>query len=337
MRRTPSPTGIWAMSGNSANMRSTPTTHLCFAHAQPMPALAAQAGTLYAKSVTTPDFLAIGTDLYCYVGAVKDGHERILVLKLNPAALRPPLALNALPAQLAVDVGPAGSFDSEHVMDPASVAVGGRVFLYYSALGSGPDSIGLATSEDGVAFVKHAGRIRFGRAPEVIYHQGRFFLFYVQPTPTGGYAIHLATSTDGISFQEVGSQPVLDTGDKGSWDAFSVTTPRVFARGDAFYMLYAGDNETRDAPKAFGLARSYDLVHWARYPHNPIFGRGQAGSWDDGAIWFGTVFAWGNSLYLFYEGTSRPALRNGANVSAVGLALCPAEEFNRHMADWSGE
>jgi len=325
------------MSDGPVNMRSTPTTHPRFARAQPRPALAAQAGTLDAGSVTTPDFPVIGTAIYCYVGAVRDGHERILVLEVPAAALRPPVALNALPARLAVDVGPAGGFDSEHVMDPAGVVVGGRVFLYYSALGSGPDSIGLATSEDGVAFVKHAGRICFGRAPEVIYHQGRFFLFYVRPTPTGGYAIHLATSTDGISFQEVDPQPVLSTGDKGLWDAFSVTTPRLFARGDFFYMLYAGDDETRDEPKAFGLARSHDLVRWARYPHNPVFRRGQVGSWDDGAIWSGTVFAWGNSLYLFYEGTSRPALRSGANISAVGLAFCPAGEFDRHIVDWSGE
>lgn len=319
------------------NMRSMPTTSLCFARAQPRPVLVSRPGTLYAESVTTPDFLMMGTDIYCYVGAIKDGHERILALQVNPAALRPPVALRSIPAQLAVDVGPVGSFDSEHVMDPASVVVGGRVFLYYSALGSGPDSIGLAISEDGVTFAKHAGRICFGRAPEIVYHQGRFFLFYVQPTPTGGYAIHLATSTDGIDFQEAAPQLVLDAGDRGSWDAFSVTTPRLFARGGFYYMLYAGDDETRDEPEAFGLARSSDLVHWARYPYNPIFRCGQAGSWDDGAIWFGTVFAWGDFLYLFYEGTSRPALRSGTNVSAVGLALCPVEEFDRHIADWSGE
>jgi hypothetical protein len=107
----------------------------------------------------------------------------------------------------------------------------------------------------------------------------------------------------------------------------------VFARGGFYYILYAGDSRTRDEPRAFGLARSRDLVHWARYAGNPVFLRGRAGSWDDGAIWFGTVFEWNDTLYLFYEGTSRAA-RGAAGASAVGVAVCPGPTFDRCMADW---
>ncbi len=57
-----------------------------------------------------------------------------------------------------VDVGAPGSFDDQHVLDPAAVQFGGRIFLYYSAVGTGPDSIGLAVSDDGERFDK-VGRV----------------------------------------------------------------------------------------------------------------------------------------------------------------------------------
>jgi hypothetical protein len=313
------------------------TTHTLFTRVQPLPALVAQPGGWYAESVTTPDLVAMDARLYCYVGAIAGGRERIVVLKLDAGALRAPVAMNGAPARLAVDVGAPGSFDSEHVMDPAAVPIAGRVHLYYSALGAGPDSIGLATSVDGVTFVKFPERILLGRAPEIVVHQGRFFLFYVREASTGGYAIHLATSMDGIGFHEASPRPVLDKGREGSWDSYTVTTPRVFARGGFYYMLYAGDSRRRDEPRAFGLARSRDLVHWTRYTRNPVFRRGRPGSWDDGAVWFGTVFEWNGTLYLFYEGTSHAALRSATNTSAVGVAVCPGTAFDRCMAHWRGE
>lgn len=222
-------------------------------------------------------------------------------------------------------------------MDPAAVAIAGRVLLYYSALGSGPDSIGLATSADGVTFAKFPERILPGRAPEISVHESQFFLFYVRQTLADGYAIHLATSMDGVVFHQTSPRPVLDKGREGSWDSHTVTTPRVFARDGFHYMLYAGDSRRRDEPHGFGLARSRDLVSWTRYARNPVFRRGRPGAWDDGAIWFGTVFEWNDTLYLFYEGTSRAALKNATNTSAVGVAICRGATFDRCMADWRSE
>jgi hypothetical protein len=329
--RTPPPDE--AAPGGLTSGRSMSTARPLFMRPQPLPALCPQAGTWYAESVTTPDVIAVGNMLWCYVGAIAGGHERIVVMQLDPVALRVPVSLSG-PARLALDVGAPGSFDAEHVMDPAAVVIGPRVFLYYSALGAGPDSIGLATSADGVTFTRSLERVLIGRAPEAVVHDGRVFLFHVRETIAGGYAIHLATSIDGIGFSEAGSGPVLDPGDAGSWDSRTVTTPRLFARGGFYYMLYAGDDETRDEPRAFGLARSRDLVRWTRYARNPVFRRGWPGAWDDGAVWFGTVFEWNDTLYLFYEGTSRAALRDGANASAAGVALCRITAFDRCVADW---
>ncbi len=316
-------------------MRSPPSTQALFSRVQTVPALVPQPNTPYSDSATTPDFLLIGQTLYCYLGAVQEGHERIAVLLVPPERLCPPVQLSGIPAEIAVDVGAHGMIDCEHVMDPASILTEKGVFLYYSALGLGPDSICLAISADGITFIKHPRRIGFGRAPGIVYHKRLFYLFYVKETIAQGYAIHMATSTNGVDFQESSGQPVLDCGGVGAWDSFSVTTPRIFARGGWFYMLYAGDNATRDLPKGFGLARSCDLVEWVRYPHNPVFLRGDSRSWDNGAIWFGSVFEWNDLLYLFYEGTSQAALTAGTNVSAVGVATLAGGEFDWQMAHWS--
>jgi len=311
-------------------------TRTLFTRPQPEPALVAQAGGWHAESVTTPDVLVMAGQVYCYVGAVTGGHERIVGFPLPADVFQPPVAMGGSPARLAIDVGPPGSFDGDHVMDPATVVTAERVLLYYSAIGPGPDSIGLATSLDGVTFVKCPHRVLVGRAPEIIKCGQCFCLLYVRATRAGGYAIHLARSTDGVRFDAVSDRPVFDAGRAGSWDAYSVTTPRVFGRGSYYYMVYAGDNRTRDEPRAFGLARSRDCLSWTRYAGNPVFRCGEPRSWDDGAIWFGTVFEWHDTLYLFYEGASGAALRSPRGASAVGVALCSGAAFDRSMDDWRG-
>jgi hypothetical protein len=295
-------------------------------------------GSPAAEAVTTPDLLIRGGDVLLYVGAVKDGHERLLVAPFRPEWLAASgLAAWADEARIALDAGP-GHFDSLHVFDPAAISTGSRVRLYYSAIGPDRDTLGMAESEDGFTFAKRGTPLFEGRAPDVVYRAGRYHLFYVKALSGRGYAIFSSVSEDGAAFTPVSEHPALDAGEPGAWDGFEVTTPRIFTRRGVFYMLYAGaaDPAQKDVPHAFGLARSTDLTHWERYPGNPVFHRGEAGSWDDGAIWFGTVFSWGDFLYLLYEGGTREAIRqgNGPALTQVGLAAVSHESFDRRMAAW---
>jgi predicted GH43/DUF377 family glycosyl hydrolase len=234
-----------------------------------------------------------------------------------------------------VDISPHG-FDSEHVFDPAAVIVGEQVYLYYSAVGAGEDRIGLAVSDDGRVFEKYPQPVLIGRAPEVFRFEGRLDLLFVRPMPKGGYGIYLAVSDDGKLFAPLSAQPVLEAAPSPAWDSYEVTTPRLFERHGVVYMLYAasGDPTRRDKPVGFGLARSSDLIHWERYPHNPVFHTGKPGTWDDGAIWFGTVFEWDERLYMMYEGGSADALMATLARTQVGLAVLDVEIFDQAMANW---
>jgi hypothetical protein len=305
--------------------------------ALPGPILRPRPGGLLSEAVTTPDVLVWNDRLYLYVGAVSGKRERIVALQLKPDWLRAGKSI-PLPDEVsvAVDVGPQ-RFDSQHVFDPATVAVGGQVFLYYSAIGPDADTLGLAISDNGVSFRKRKTPVLAGRSPEVIWSAGRFHLFYVREMPAKGFAIFSATSEDGETFSPVSRGPVLYAGESGTWDGFEVTTPRLFERGGVFYMLYAGEGDPArvDNPSAFGLARSYDLLTWERYPGNPVFHRGMPGEWDDGSIWFGTVFDWDDTLYLMYEGGIEADInRAGPMLTQVGLAMVDGATFDQHVADW---
>lgn len=94
-----------------------------------------------------------------------------------------------------------------------------------------------------------------------------------------------------------------------------------------YYMVYCGSDCNEDYPFNAGLATSRDLVHWAKYPRNPIFSRGEKGQWDEGAIWFTTVEKINGRYYMWYEeyggGTARTEpygsyLKGGK--SQVGMA-----------------
>lgn len=88
-------------------------------------------------------------------------------------------------------------------------------------------------------------------------------------------------------------------------------------------MTYGGCDRYFDYPLAIGLARSPDLLHWERYPGNPILTRGEAGTWDEGALWFATVYKKGQTYFLWYEGTG----------TGLGLASAEARRLSQQCRE----
>jgi len=305
------------------------TERLKFERVQPEPTIA---------GATSADVLELEGELIWYVAILQEKKERIVGLSVADAGLSAPFSLDVTKARPAVVPGWAGSFDTEGAFDPAALVLGSTIVLFYSASNGRFDSIGRATSTDGARFVKYPWPVVAGRAPEAAHHRGRFYLFYVAAHSGKGYAIYLAKSTDGVHFHHYSSVPVLNSGPSGAWDSHSVTTPRVFSHQGVHYMLYAGSDCTGDEPQALGLARSVDFAHWQRYALNPVFTLGPPGSWDDKALSFGTVFKWGDVLYLAYRGIGHVHPDGGGAVSSVGLAAISADSFERAVADeneWS--
>ena len=267
------------------------------------PVFPAKQGTWMESQTANPDLLLIGSTYVMYFRGQQGGHDRIGVATI-PKERFDGVTWN-IQSDPVIDVGPPGSWDETHVLDPATVLVDGTVFLYYTAVSPKADrAVCLATSNDGVHFRKfEKNPVIIGGAPEIVRRNGVFYLFFWREKPGGvGYQIHPATSADGRKFSEIDSNAVLPVGPPGSWDSHTVETPRIFEEDSVYYMMYCGSDRYNDYPAAAGLATSKDLIHWSKFNHNPLFTRGKKGEWDEGAIWFTTVEKIGGKYYMWYEG-----------------------------------
>ena len=231
-------------------------------------------------------------------------------------------------------------FDRGGVFDPAVVRWGDRWLMYYSATegdahafaeamehsvaaedAPADESIGLAVSRDGLSFTKHPeAPVLSSRCPFAVVDDQSVYLFHVRVT-NGGYRIHVARSEDGVKFREE-EHPALDVGRPGSWDAHTVTTPKVFRDGDLWCMAYAGDDQRLDDPSAIGLAFSDDLLNWERFAGNPVFTLGESGSFDSRSLQSPIIRRFGDRYYMWYAGSDR-LIKDGLH-SQVGLAWLEA-------------
>ena len=292
-------------------------------------------GSWMESQTANPDLLDMGDHYFIYFRGQQGGHDRIGLATI-PKNKFDGKTWNILPEPI-LDVGKSGDWDENHVLDPATTLVKGKVYLYYSAVCPKCNrSVCLATSEDGIHFQKYdKNPVVIGGGPEIVLKDGIFYLFYWKPGRSGkGFEIHLSTSRDGLNFKEISSSPVLPVGEAGSWDSHTVETPRIFQENGLYYMLYCGSDRYDDYPWHAGLATSHDLIQWKKYKNNPIFSRGEEGAWDEGAIWFTTVEKIDGIYYMWYEGygggTARwepygTYLKGGK--SQVGMATLQADYF----------
>lgn len=105
------------------------------------------------------------------------------------------------------------------------------------------------------------------------------------------------------------------------WD-FWLVSPQQLGDERAPYHLYylqaprtLSDPEMRHAVATVGHAISYDLRQWEEC--GTVLEAGMPGSWDDRAIWTGSIIMRDSLAYLFYTGTS---LAERGLVQRIGLA-----------------
>ena len=182
----------------------------------------------------------------------------------------------------------AGSIDA-----PCVVRDGDAWRMYYT--GGDGAGIGLATSDDGKRWVRHADNPVLSPA-QAWESEGGVTHASVLPDDDGwvmwyaggeGAGIGRATSEDGVSWQRTQEAPVFTpSGSEGDtlWDRDAVLhatiTRRVTATGrELFQMWYGGArlNAANALDLSIGYAGSFDGIHWERFKLAPVLHEGGLG------------------------------------------------------------
>jgi predicted GH43/DUF377 family glycosyl hydrolase len=190
-------------------------------------------------------------------------------------------------------------------------------------------AIGLATSTDGLNWVKYAGNpvikpselgndLKYIAAPYVIRLNLTYNMWYTGKSGVSPNVnkILYATSFDGIGWTKWPSPVLSPPADPTQWDAGGVYASSVIWNGQLFGIWYSGINQTGIVPR-IGFASSLDGGTWTRALSNPILVPGASGTWDSAGVEQPCAIQVGANFMLFYDGYST---HQGQR---IGLALSP--------------
>ncbi len=99
--------------------------------------------------------------------------------------------------------------------------------------------------------------------PYVLKDEDAYKMWFHGLSDHGKAVIYLATSSDGINWERFVNEPVLLSGEPGSWDCLSVSAPVVIKENNLYKMFYTGHNDSF-GQWSIGLAISYDGVNWEK-------------------------------------------------------------------------
>jgi predicted GH43/DUF377 family glycosyl hydrolase len=136
--------------------------------------------------------------------------------------------------------------------------------------------------------------------PYVIRVAGDFYMFYTGMDRARRQRLGVAQSRDGVAWYKLRSNPVLELGDYGAFDANGLGEPAIWTAHGYYWMLYTG----RDAKemRRLGLSQSRDGVHWEKLPM--VIAGEQP--WDSKVICDPTVIADGDHATVWFGGGDLP-------------------------------
>lgn len=152
--------------------------------------------------------------------------------------------------------------------------------LYYMFAEGAEDRAQLLTSHDGIEWkrighldirMKNGDPISDGPygTPTAWFEDGAWNLFYER----GDRGVWLARSDDAKVFTNVHDDPVLKPGPE-EYDQDLIAMNQVFRHHHRYYAVYHGTKKSSDPKQpnlwSTGLATSTDLIHWKKYPGNPL-------------------------------------------------------------------
>jgi len=165
-------------------------------------------------------------------------------------------------------------YDKQWVEDMMIVHHGKTYYMFAEGRG---DRAQLLTSPDGLNWTRKGAldiRLANGRplppgpygTPTAWFERGTWYLFYEQRDR----GIWLASSKDMKVWTNVQDKPVLEPGPR-KYDRKYIALNQILRYNKRYYAYYHGSpGEQRPSLWSTNVAVSTDLIHWKKYPGNPL-------------------------------------------------------------------
>lgn len=160
-----------------------------------------------------------------------------------------------------------------------------------------PKSLGYATSNDGITWIKDPGNPVFSAKWTedmfVLKHEDQYYMFAEGKNDVA----HLLTSPDGLTWKEQGDLQIRSVvGDTihGPYGTIS-----VLIENGIWYLFYERNDD------AIWLATSKDQTVWTNIQDEPILKRGPE-AYDSGAVACNQVVKFRGRYYMFYHASANP-------------------------------
>ncbi len=221
-------------------------------------------------------------------------------------------------------LSPSG-WEGEIAANGAGLVVGDEILYWYQV--GDPPHIALAWSNDGVTWQKRPDAViqlgplgsfdeRGVADPYVIRVGNEFYLFYLGQDRARRQRLGIARSGDGVKWEKLRSNPILELGAPGAFDENGLGEPAVWSSGGSYWMLYTGRD--RGERRRIGLARSSDGVHWERdFRFMPIAG---TEPWDREVVCDPSVEVMGDQVRVWFGGGDLPKPDHGIH-GQIGLGV----------------
>lgn len=211
--------------------------------------------------------------------------------------------------------GAPGEFDSVDALNPSIGKTPAGYVNYYSGWDGKVWRTGLATSADGINWLKKGQLLEPGPASwEGNYIaangaiHGENYYYQAGNPPQIGLATKAAKRQD----------PVLNAGPRGAWDERGVADPYVVPADGKLYMYFLGQDRARR--QRLGVAVSEDGIRWTKSLKNPILELGQPGSFDENGLGEPAVWPQFGKWWMLYTGRDKKEWRRtGLAVSIDGV------------------
>jgi predicted GH43/DUF377 family glycosyl hydrolase len=150
--------------------------------------------------------------------------------------------------------------------------------------------------------------------PYVIEADGQLYMFYLGQDRARRQRLGVARSPNGLDWEKLRSNPILELGDRGAFDENGLGEPAVWQAGGSYWMLYTGRD--RQEIRRLGLARSADGVSWNKL--DQVFAGSEG--WNARALCDPSVLPADNGeLQVWFGGGDRASPDENLN-GQIGLA-----------------